>query len=528
MLTSIAMTVLSLLGTNYSAQAQGPAQIAAPTASSAALPSIIPMRALPDVRFDTWIQALARAGKSTQEGSEVFPSDINKLALQSSSYRKLYAELLVSVRQTELKNVDAYTALAKALFDARREVRLSTALSINERYARMTLLEFLGEETLFMANRKFPEQIGLYVRTYAGLPEGVSSAMATTDLKGIEVTSGDIVLSKFSGSGSSSFIALLSERPSIYSHAATVYVDPVTKKPLSPEAFIEDGVRLRSMQGSYIDTPKTRMFVFRANRENTAERMTKAAAGVNDFVEEMFRRTSDPTLRSAFDYNFSMEPGRKDAFSCVETVLESYRRGGLTDFFNPYPSELWGKFDEKHREIFAKFLEINAPRFPSPGDLDMNVNFDLAAFSLDVSKLGQERAEMAALDAVFTLVAKNHLKVRESLKAFDNVGSNRVTPEQLAYLSQLPFIPAEMRGKLSKEVPPNINLKQLVFFGYLNQVFTPELRTALLAEAENFEAKRGRPPGLNELRSLAARHAVAHFDALLRKMMKMAKDFQNR
>lgn len=275
------------------------------------------------------------------------------------------------------------------------------------------------------------------------------------------------------------------------------------------------------------------MFVYRAKGVGQSDLNARldAARGVESFVSEIKSKVSDPVNNPAFSYNFTMNPyfntsvgPDQHAYTCVETVLESFNRGGLTGEKNPYAPSLWSRFDPAHGEIFSKFLNMTAPRFPSPGDLDLNPNYELASLRLDVSKLGQDRAEMASIDALFTLIAMKKSDIRNSLSVFDDLGSSPVTEAQLTYLRSLSFIPAESRKMIDTSVPANMNLKQLVFFGYLNNVFTPKMRTAVLADAEVFTKAMRRPPGLGELRAMAAKNALIHLEDL----KKMTEEFKNK
>lgn len=485
----------------------------------------IPMRAVPGVNFDRWVEVLARgaAPGAVIPSAEQLSQQLRG-ALMSGDLQESYQALLSLASRMPLLTLEDHIALADALFEVRHEMRQS-ALSLKDRHQRMTLLQFLGEETLFVASQKFPEKLKEYLKVYAKIPDSVRGSIASGDLRGIEVMTGDVVLSKFSGTGSSSFIALSSNRPSLFSHSAAVYVDPSSRELLTPEAFIEDGVKIRGMQESYIDKSKTRMFVYRAVGSDSTEtnrRLHAAANGVSRFIEDIQNRVRDPRTEAAFPYNFSMDPENGNGgYTCTETVLESYKRGGLTGGENAYAKSLWSSFPDANKRILSEFLEMKAPKFPAPGDLDMNPRFDLVGFRVDVEKLAQDRVEMAAIDSLLALIASNNQKIRERLQVFDGMGEKTITKEQLDFIKNLKVIPEEMRAKITTSVPANINIKQLVFFGYLNEVFTPQVREAMLKDAAAFQAANGRPPGLNELRGLAVRHTVEHIG----KMKALAEEF---
>lgn len=482
--------------------------------------SSIPMRALPGVDFDAWLRLLSESKIMIQKplSTSELHTEFADILEKSRSVHDMYDRILALQARHGLPTQEAYVQLADTLSDARRQVRIDATLDLNERYSRMTLLEFLMEEVLYSMNLRYPGKMKEYLKTFDSVPVDIASQQGERSLRGIPVTTGDIVLSKFSGTGSSSFIALSTERPSIFSHSALVYLDPVTQELLSPESFIEDGVKIRSMQESYINESKTRMFVFRAKGSNVKERdqlLNRAAVGVSSFVKDMSSRVQDPRKQAAFAYNFSMNPKNSgEAFNCTETVMNAYARGGLTGHLNPYSEAIWGRFSPEYAPIIQEFLEMDADFFPSPGDLDVNPAYHLVGFRLDVEKLSQDRIEMAAIDALFTMVTRNHQQIRESLKAFDSIGERKITAEEIAYLKETELIPLQIRERISSEVPANINIKQLIFFGYLNQVFTPSIRKAMQNDVDMIWASEKRAPGLNELRAIAARHASGHVSLL--------------
>lgn len=521
------ISVLSLVGSLSSIMAIAPGSQAwaQPAGESTTNPSwseisSIPMRALPGIDFDAWLRLLSdtKLAKRQPLSPSVLSSSLADILERSQSVYDMYGRILALQARHGLSSHEAYVQLADALSEARRKVRVDLGLDLNERYSRMTLLEFLAEEVLYSMNLKYPGKMKEYLKIFDAVPEAIASVQGQESLRGIPVTTGDIVLSKFSGTGSSSFIALSTERPSLYSHSALVYLDPKTKELLSPESFIEDGVKLRPMQESYIAASKTRMFVFRAKGSTEKEReqhLRMASSGVNDFVKDMQSRVQNPRKDAAFAYNFSMNPKNSgEAFNCTETVMNAYYRGGLKGSLNPYSESIWGRFSPGYAAIIQGFLEMDADLFPSPGDLDVNPAYQLVGFRLDVQKLGQDRIEMAAIDALFTMVAQNNQQIRDSLKVFDSLGERPISADEIAYLKGIEVIPLEIREKISTEIPANINIKQLIFFGYLNQFFTPSIRGALEKEVQAMLMSEKRSPGLNELRAIAAKHTIDHISLL--------------
>lgn len=69
------------------------------------------------------------------------------------------------------------------------------------------------------------------------------------------------------------------------------------------------------------------------------------------------------------------------------------------------------------------------------------------------------------------------------------------------------MLPKELADKVAliEKVPDSINLKQMAFFAFLNEVMTPKVRVAILAQVSDLE-KQGKIVGPVELRKMARAH----------------------
>ena len=458
--------------------------------------------ALSKISLDTWMHGLYQKN-SGSVAAEQIQSKVGSIVAQHQGYAPTYQSLLQLQAQTDVQTIEVLQAWADALLNARARNRGNQLVT--------AMLEFMLEDVLVVGYEKFPAQMQEYSKQLKA-PEARWSADAQK-LRGIDIIGGDVLISKYTGSGSSSFIAMAMARQSFFSHSTPVYIGS-DKRLLSPEAFIEDGVKLRDLTQDYVTDSKTRLFVYRSLK-NVAE----AQKGLQSLVDEMRQRQSDPATQAAFPYNFRMDPRIESAYFCPQTVMDSFRRGGVgyDSEANPYPAKQWRGFTGANKQVFGNFLGFSDHKFPAPGDIEFNPNFELAGVYFDVKKLAQERMEMAAIDVLLQLVERNDDKVRAVLKPFDRFGDQPITTEQLQALQRLP-LPAQIQSKVLAQIPANISIKQLVFFTYINQEFTPAVRSALQMQAAEMQRAQGRQPGLGELRLMAS-NAVAQQLAKMRDLV---------
>lgn len=467
---------------------------------------------LEGVPLDQWTNYLSQGSSGSLEGTAL-RTQLSKLLLTAPSEQLLFHSLKPLLTQLKLQKSEDYFNLAKMLLELRQDSRQRTDLTSQSRRDQLFLIQMLAEEVLYVGQAKFtdfPKEI-----TVLG---DVPTNGRHQKLRQLEVQNGDVVLSKATGSGSSSFIALSMAHPHIYSHSTPIYVDSALNV-LSPEAEIEDGVKLRSMGPDYIDGSKTRMSVYRYAGSDAAIK-EKIQTGTDNFVLGMYKRVKDPTTEAAYKYDFSMTPGEIETrgLFCSSVAYEIYKEAGITGSENPYAASTWSSVS-KTRGILLKALNMSTSRVPAPGDLEINPQFRLVGMRIDISKLKQERVEMAILDVFLKLLDRNRTQLEQAAKSLEQLGNRPIDKLQIKAMAAQGALPPQLASQLSKldKLPENINIKQLAFFAFLNEKMTPEIRTFLLAKVTEAEGQ-GKLMGPLLIRSIA--------DSFEQKMAESISGFQ--
>lgn len=453
---------------------------------------------LENIGLDSWTELLQKGQAQGKPLAEIQPL-LQMLINSVKNEQQLFKQGRDLLRSAHLQSSDDYRDLALLIFEMRQELRQRFDMTLKSRQDSLFLLQLMAEESLYIGSKKFadfPKEISF--------SDKVVATDKTSLLREFSVQTGDVVLSKSTGFGSSSFIALSMDHPHIYSHSTPIYVDDHNQI-LSPEAEIEDGVKLRNMTKDYVHGSKTRMFIYRY-QGNEPDVQNKVVAGMNHLVAEMYQRTGgDPFNKAAFLYDFSMQPGNADqrGLFCSSVAYEAYVRAGLENSANPYEKSLWSPVN-KGREILLKALNMNSDRVPAPGDLELNKNFRLVGARIDVTKIHQDRIEMAIIDSFLAELDANRTEMSRLAQALESVASKPVDKKALMALATSGLLPKEVSDKagLIEKIPNSINLKQMVFFSFLNDVMTPKIRAALQAQVVALE-KQGRIVGPMELRKIA-------------------------
>jgi hypothetical protein len=226
---------------------------------------------------------------------------------------------------------------------------------------------------------------------------------------------------------------------------------------------------------------------------------------MDNFIGGMYKRVKDPATQAAYKYDFSMTPGDVDnrGLFCSSVAYEVYKEAGFQDAINPYPAQNWSTVSQT-RSILLKALNMNTDRVPAPGDLEMNPQFKLVGTRIDVTKLKQERAEMAILDVFLQILDRHRDQLEKVARGIQALGNRPIDKAQLQALAAKGVLPPALAAQISNldKIPENINIKQLAFFAFINQKMTPEIRTGLMSQITASE-EQGKPLGPLQIRTLA-------------------------
>jgi hypothetical protein len=378
-------------------------------------------------------------------------------------------------------NFESYQKLAAGLYTVRKAIRSNEKYGAIYRREAMLALSVLAEETLYASYNIFPNQSFMRF-DYANINFSQCKG-ASSKLNNIPICSGDVIVSKGSA-GSSSFIARIADYPGNFSHSVIPFIN--TKgEILMIEAEIEDGLKLRTPKADYIDSKKSKLFVYRAKNPATVKAAKTASQKMYSLILKLVA-PNDPTKTTSIDYDFSMDANDSNKMFCSEIAYYSYAQIPTAALDNPYAQKYWSQVaDPSRRDFLSKFLNSTLS-FPAPSDIDMNPNYEVIGMQFVTSKLSNDRMMVALIDTMFLVLRDNKEQVNASLNALGKLGSQIATTEEITKnlkmleMSGVKISPA-MYEKV-KTVPKNISYKQLIFFSFLNDMLAPKIAAQLMAQ----------------------------------------------
>ncbi|HND86403.1 MAG TPA: hypothetical protein PLU50_11365, partial [Pseudobdellovibrionaceae bacterium] len=213
-------------------------------------------------------------------------------------------------------------------------------------------------------------------------------------------------------------------------------------------------------------------------------------------------------------YDGAMDPfNAKDSYFCTTVSFDIYRRSGLTMKVNPYNPDYWSRISGARYELF-QFLGISSQRVPAPGDVEQSVFFDLVGMEIDVELLHRERIVSAAIDLLLKYLDQEPEILVNIHKSLGQFGTGPVNKEFLKSLEAKHLIPSDFVKKFSAKIPDGLNLRQIVFFGLLDQVYTPRL-----TQIAELQLGKG-PYGQNTLRKALSEVIKNEVDIFLKLLQK--------
>jgi hypothetical protein len=216
--------------------------------------------------------------------------------------------------------------------------------------------------------------------------EQFSSNVPGTVVEGIEVHSGDILLSR-GGAPTSALIARGNDFPGFFSHAALLYVDPKTKEPIVIEALIERGVVLSSLK-DYLQDKKFRILLLRLRPDgpimvNNPQAPHQAATAMIGFARQ-----------NRLSYDFAMDWQERSGFFCSEVPFHAYREMGI---------DLWGFKSSMSSPGLINWLSgMGVRHFTTlvPSDLEYDPRLAPVAEWRNPDSLRQDRLDNVTMDVL--------------------------------------------------------------------------------------------------------------------------------
>jgi Permuted papain-like amidase enzyme, YaeF/YiiX, C92 family len=214
----------------------------------------------------------------------------------------------------------------------------------------------------------------------------VRSAAPSLSIEGVQVHSGDILLSR-GGAPTSAFIARGNDYPGNFSHVALVHVDEVTGVGSVIEAHIERGVAITDAAG-YLGDPKLRIAVLRLREDHPAL--------VDD--PSLPHRVATTALAAArarhIPYDFAMDIADHRAQFCSEVASAAYLDANVV---------LWDQLSTFSSGGLARWmaqLGVRHLQTQAPADLEYDPQLEVVAEWHDPQTLLDDHIDNATIDAM--------------------------------------------------------------------------------------------------------------------------------
>jgi hypothetical protein len=312
----------------------------------------------------------------------------------------------------------------------------------------------------------------------------VPAQTPSTEVRGVQVHSGDIVLTR-GGAPTSALIARGNDFPGNFSHAALVYVDESGTASVI-EALIERGLVVSTLD-DFLRDKKLRILLLRPRPEVVASDPT----GPHRVASEWLRRAREERL----GYDFAMDWSNDDAVFCSEVVYHAYRELNV---------ELWGFRSTISSPGLVTWLGMLGVRnFVTlvPSDLEYDPQLAPVAEWRDPRELRRERRDNAIIDALLEEAERGtvlgyawyQLLGARLLKAWSRVAG---------FFGAQPMIPDGMSSATAARVN-----------GLRHQIYDP-MRSALDEKETAFHRDNGYPPPYWRLVPLAREALAKHREAM--------------
>jgi hypothetical protein len=293
--------------------------------------------------------------------------------------------------------------------------------------------------------------------------EDVPSATPWTEVGGVRVHSGDILLSR-GGAPTSALIARGNDFPGSFSHAALVHVE-ATGEASVIEALIERGAVISSAE-EYLEAKKLRILLLRPRPDLPALELDPLAP--HKAAASMLAQVRQRAVR----YDFSMDWQDPEKFFCSEVPYHAYRGVGL---------DLWAVQSEMSEPGLVRWLaSLGVRHFTTlvPSDLEYDPRLAAVAEWRDVSMLRQHRFDDVTIDVLLEGADEGdrlgyawyHLPAARLLKAWSALE---------ALSSGLPTIPRGMSAPVALRVDA------------LSHRIHPPVRAAIEDKAAAFREENG-------------------------------------
>lgn len=385
-------------------------------------------RAMPSHKLDSLLQLMTMETDSILHAHETITTgpEADFYPLMEKQFFRI-APLIAAQENKSDWHINFYNRLRKKLKSDTHSWDMNSTEARNMAYRILYGVRAAVEEILLQSSDDE------FVATMYVLDE--PSATPSVDILGIEVHSGDLLVSR-GGAEVSAFISRGNDFPGNFSHVAIIYIDQETNEPYLVEAHIEKGVALASLE-AYLNDKKLRFMVMRPRadlEQIQSDPMLPHKASFYIFNESQARH---------IPYDFKMDYYDASAMFCSEVGSYAYKQFGLN---------LW-EFESTissngTMEWLSNFgVENFVTQMPS--DLEYDPMLSVVAEWRDKEALFQDHLDNAVMDALIARANDGEkldyniwlLPMARVLKAYSffltTIGKEGVIPEGMDAVTAL-------------------------------------------------------------------------------------------
>lgn len=331
------------------------------------------------LKLDSSIQSLKSIAENKlavfQQGTYVI-TDTSFAAAENSFFN---LASLIAARPNEVKwFIDYYNRFRSYIkLIAQQDERKDTAVR-NALYSLLYGMRAAVEEVLLQSDAAKISP--------AMLVQQESSVTAFTQIFGIEVHSGDLLVSR-GGAEVSALISRGNDYPGNFSHVALIFIDTKSNIPYLIEAHIEKGVAVSTVE-QYEKDKKLRFMVLRLRHDLPVMQQNKM------LPQRAAQLMYDEAQSRHIPYDFKMNFADSAEMFCSEVASYAYRKNGV---------RLWQHISTISSTGVVNWLhDFGVENFVTqmPSDLEYDPQLAIVAEWRDPETLYKDHIDNAAMDAL--------------------------------------------------------------------------------------------------------------------------------
>lgn len=203
-----------------------------------------------------------------------------------------------------------------------------------------------------------------------------------------KLQSGDILISRGNAMVSAA-IAQIGEQDGHFSHAAMVYIDPVTRKIYAIEAHIEIGNDVRPIEDGYYKDGKVRAIVYRQKNPVLARQAAELAYQKISAAKNAGQRIM---------YNFAMDLSNENLLFCSQVPYMAYKHASDGQFV--LGKQYQTTFGMKNK-TFLNNIGVTVEHTFAPSDVELDSQLELVAEWRDLGRTHQANRKDAVVNRIY-------------------------------------------------------------------------------------------------------------------------------